>query len=295
MPNTASLRALLPEIVDYAGFFPPAGLALTAAVDNFAGYLEGPQAWMLGRLVVPAGGIEAVREISAPRRGTWRLSAVVGDTAIEAITAVLEVVAAFNEEDASIVVDMVEVKAADEDTIDAIAAAVPPRTRVFVEIPTGADPAPLVRAIAGARLRAKIRTGGVTAEAFPPPEHVARFIRACYAAGVAFKATAGLHHPLRGDQALTYEPGSARGVMHGFLNVFLTAAFCYNGLGASDAERLLEVTDADEFCFDDDGVSWRDYRVSTGEIEMVRRRLAVSFGSCSFTEPVEDLKTTNLL
>jgi len=294
MPN-ASLRSLLPEIVDYAGFFPPAGLELGVAVDNFARYLEGPHAWMLGRLVVPAGGIEMVREVSAPRRTTWRLSAVVGDTDVDAIRAVLEAVAGFNEGDDSIVVDMVEVKAGDEHAIAAIAASVPPRTRVFVEIPSDPDPAPLVRAIADARLRAKIRTGGVTADAFPDAENVARFIRACYAAGVAFKATAGLHHPLRGEQALTYAADSPRGVMHGFLNVFLAAVFCYNGLGAGDALQLLDVTDAGEFGFDDDGVSWRDYRVSTAEIETVRRRLAVSFGSCSFTEPVDDLKSFNLL
>ena len=286
-----SLRALLRGIVDYAGFFPPAGLDLPAVVDNYAGYLDGPGAWMLGRLVVPAGGIEAVCEMSAGRRtGTWRLSAVAVDPAVEA----LEAVADFNRGDDSIVVDMVEVRASDTDTIAAIAASAPPRTRVYVEIPSDPDPTPLVRALADAHLRAKIRTGGVSAEAFPTAEHVARFIRACYAAGVAFKATAGLHHPLRGEQALTYEPDSARGVMHGFLNVFLVAAFCYNGLGAPEAQQLLDVSERRALRFDDDGISWRDYRVSTGEVETMRRRLAVSFGSCSFTEPVDDLKTINL-
>jgi len=291
----ASLRALLSGIVDYAGFFPPAGLELPEAVDNYAGYLEGPHAWMLGRLVVPAGGIEAVREMSSGRRaGTWRLSAVVGDDDPVAIQATLEAVAAFNGDNDSILADMVEVRTRDQATIAAIAGSIPPRARVYVEIPSDADPAPLVRAIANARVRAKIRTGGIAAEAFPPPAEVARFIRACYAAAVAFKATAGLHHPLRGEQALTYEPDSARGVMHGFLNVFLVAAFCYNGLGALEALQLLDVSAADAFRFDDEGVSWRDYRVSTGEIETMRRRLAVSFGSCSFTEPVDDLKTINL-
>ena len=292
---TASLRALLSGIVDYAGFFPPAGLDLPVAVDNYAGYLEGPQAWMLGRLVVPAGGIEAVREMSGGRRiGTWRLSAVVGDNDVGAIEATLKAVAAFNQGDDSIVVDMVEVRASDTEAIAAIAGNVPPRTRVYVEIPSDPDPTPLVRALADARLRAKIRTGGVTAEAFPTAEHVTRFIRACYAAGVAFKATAGLHHPLHGEQALTYEPDSARGVMHGFLNVFLVAAFCYNGLGAPEARQLLDVSERRALRFDDDGISWRDYRVSTGEVETMRRRLAVSFGSCSFTEPIDDLKTINL-
>lgn len=289
---TASLRALLSEVVDYAGFFPPAGLDLASALERYAEYLEGPRAWMLGRLVVPVAAIDDVRERSAGRRmWPWRLSAVAGEDA----AAALDAVAAFNARGDSIVVDMVELRASDEAAIAAIAGRVPARTRVFVEIPVDPDPAPLVRALAAQRLRAKVRTGGVTVDAFPTTDQVARFVRSCYAAGVPFKATAGLHHPLRSEQPLTYAPDSVRGVMHGFLNVLLTAALCYNGLTSADAVRLMGQEGAAELLFDDDGVAWEDYRVSTAEIETARRRLAISFGSCSFGEPVADLETLGLL
>src|ERR1051325_8992424 len=50
-----SVRALLSQIIDYAGLFPPAKLPLDAALT---GYLrdrkESPQRWMLGRFVCPA-------------------------------------------------------------------------------------------------------------------------------------------------------------------------------------------------------------------------------------------------
>ena len=137
-------------------------------------------------------------------------------------------------------------------------------------------------------LRAKIRTGGVTEDAFPSPEAVAAFIRACKREGVAFKATAGLHHPLRCVRPLTYEPNAAVGTMHGFLNLFLAAAMI------EDAEAILGETDPRAFTFDDGGVTWRDRRVTTDELKSMRQ-FATSFGSCSFEEPIEDLKELGLL
>ena len=133
-------------------------------------------------------------------------------------------------------------------------------------------------------LRAKIRTGGITADAFPTPEGVARFIRACRDAGVAFKATAGLHHPLRCIKPLTYEPNAPTGTMHGFVNVFLAAAF------VDDAEEVLADGDAASFSFDDGGASWRHRRIGTDDLAAMRANFAVSFGSCSFEEPIADLK-----
>ena len=98
-----------------------------------------------------------------------------------------------------------------------------------------AIPAPLVAAIARRGGRAKMRTGGVTAEAFPTAAQVLRFLRACTEARVPFKATAGLHHPLRAEYRLTYAPDSPRGTMFGFLNVFLTAVLLRHGLSDKDA------------------------------------------------------------
>jgi hypothetical protein len=132
-------------------------------------------------------------------------------------------------------------------------------------------------------LRAKIRTGGITEDAFPSPEAVAAFIRACRREGVSFKATAGLHHPLRCVRPLTYEPNAAVSTMHGFVNVFMAAAM------PQEAEAILVETDPRAFTFTDLGAGWRSHHV---EIEQLRamRQFAVSFGSCSFEEPINDLK-----
>lgn len=151
---------------------------------------------------------------------------------------------------------------------------------VYVEIPDVA----LLDELARRGLRAKIRTGGLIVDAFPAIANVAEFLRACKAKGVVFKATAGLHHPLRCVKPLTYEPNAPTGMMHGFLNVFLAAAML------DHADGILAETDADAFAFDDDGASWRGHRVSTASLAAMRRDFATSFGSCSFEEPINDLK-----
>jgi hypothetical protein len=167
-----------------------------------------------------------------------------------------------------------EVKAATVEELETI------KPGAFVEITDLA----LVGELAKHGLRAKIRTGGLVADAFPPAADIARFMRACKAAGIAFKATAGLHHPLRCVKPLTYEPNAPTGKMHGFVNVFLAAAML------DHAEAILAEEDPGAFSFDDDGVSWRSQRVSTDALATMRREFATSFGSCSFEEPMSDLQ-----
>lgn len=289
-----SLHALLHTIVDYAGLFPPASLTMEAAVANYAAYRRDPYAWMLGRFVVPVSRLDEMSHAAqAAGRNShpWRLSALVG----EDVGGDVARIHAFNAASRGALVDAAEVKASTADAIAHIAATIPREIKTYVEIPVADDPRALIGAVAEHKLRAKIRTGGVVPDAFPPVEHIARFIRECYTVGAGFKATAGLHHPLRSERALTYDENAPRGVMHGFLNVFLTAVFQYNGLTRDDALAVMNARSLAGVSFDDDTVAWKDYRVTLGEIATVRRRFAVAFGSCSFREPVDDLKEIGLL
>jgi hypothetical protein len=139
---------------------------------------------------------------------------------------------------------------------------------------------------------AKIRTGGVTPEAIPSVADVAKFICACAELRLPFKATAGLHHPVRSLQPLTYETDAPRAVMHGFLNVFMAAAFAWHG--EDDIEPILAETDPAAFSFSEEA-RWRDMSLMASRVREARDRFAHSFGSCSFVEPIHDLEALGLL
>lgn len=295
---TQSIRALLHEIVDYAGLFPPANLDLPAAVRNYAEYCAGAEAWMLGRFILPIDRLHEFEQIAKPfvrRDGNPWLLNVLGTSDPHADRAAVE---QFNRRNlGAVFVDAIELKATSSADIRAVIDVWEwsPRMLHYFEIPIDTDPQPLIATLAEAHARAKVRTGGVTADAFPSSADLARFLDVCVQQNVAFKATAGLHHPLRSEQRLTYAADSPRGTMYGFLNVFLAAALLSTGAGRNVAAQVLEETSPTALRFTDDGVQWRDHRISVQQLEAVREHAAISFGSCSFREPVDDLKAMGLL
>ena len=154
---------------------------------------------------------------------------------------------------------------------------------------------PDIRQVAAMGRKAKIRTGGLTGELIPPVTEVARFIDACRRHDVAFKATAGLHHPVRSQHNLTYETDSERATMHGFINVILSACLRHGGTSREAIEPVLAESRAEAFSFDSNGGGWGELRMQNDEIESARLRFMVSFGSCSFEEPIDELKGLGLL
>jgi hypothetical protein len=286
-------RALLAGIVDYAGLFPPAALSVPEAVRHYAECCADRSSWMLGRFVVPVGRL---REAAAQwtnygqLAGRLHMSAVLGAD----LGGDIARLHAFNDAaDGDAVVDSMEVRL---DAADAIASAADARRDVelFVEIPSASDPAPLITAIRDAGAHAKIRMGGLTEDVFPAAHDVVQFVRACSEGRVSFKATAGLHHPLRSEYRLTYDHASACASMYGFLNVFLAAAFLHAGMDEERVEQVLLERDPATFHWAADCVSWHEHSLSASRI-VDARGLARSFGSCSFREPVDELQTIGLL
>ena len=131
-----------------------------------------------------------------------------------------------------------------------------------------------------------------TESAFPTAESVVTFLQSCIAHRVPAKATAGLHHPLRGNYRLRYDDGAPTSPMFGYLNVFMTAALLAGGGSKTDALLLLEESSPSALDVNDLHVGWRGAdglaAFDRALLQRVRHTLLVSFGSCSFTEPVEE-------
>jgi hypothetical protein len=298
-----SLKILLNEIVDYAGLFPPAALDMIPAQRNFRDYRDSEHAWMLGRFIVPVadldefelGAVEVLPSID--KDDPWMVSAITGPDLAKDLDKILAFNYRFSAggKQRSAVIDTLELKATDPRSIEESARMAFGSFTSFYEIPIDRDPSVLVQAIATAGAGAKVRTGGVTDDKFPPVGDLLRFMRACKRADVPFKATAGLHHPCRGTHPLTDEVNSPEARMHGFLNLFLTAACVYNGLPKTCATDLMGEGATDGIEFDDEGVTWSSYRLTNDQLFASRRRFATSFGSCSFEEPIADLKGLGLL
>lgn len=295
-------RTLLASAVDYAGLFPPAELQMRTAVPKYAAYRLGPQAWLLGRFVLPLAQIDefehAFDDLPASDRATpWALSVLGGRNLQVDAKKIVDFNRRHGDEgrqDARI--EAIDLKVHSLDDIAADSDILGEPGEVYFEIASSSDPGDRLAAVAAAGGRAKVRTGGVSADMFPPVQDLGRFLASCAAHRVPFKATAGLHHAMRGEHGLSADSRSDRVLMHGFLNLFVAAALAHADRVSADLlEQVLDERDPKAFAFDQTGVNVHGRRLSCEDLASTRRRFAMSFGSCSIDEPVDDLRRLGLI
>jgi len=309
----ASLRTLLTDLIDYAGLFPPARLSLDQAIRNYARYRQGNDAWMLGRFVIPASRLEDLEPydeelFSVNPPFSFSVLGRGGNNLSEFLTNLrddLRDVAAFRKRHGERVwVDMLEVRLPP----DLADPRLPKSTshlyktlqvffmvRLFPFCEAPGRPQDLLDQLKqlssqyGEYAGFKLRCGGLEASAFPSTRQVAAALYSCREGHIAFKATAGLHHPLPCFDAAV----GAR--MHGFINVFLAGVLAYHHLlPIEQMFRLLDDDQPDHFSFTNTEASWQKYRITTAKIAEARGSFR-SFGSCSFEEPCAGLRTLGWL
>ncbi|HEX3435759.1 MAG TPA: hypothetical protein VHT24_03255 [Pseudacidobacterium sp.] len=288
-----AIQALLDGLIDYAGLFPPAGIDMVTAVRNYASYRSGEYVWALGRFIVPA---ERLTEFSAAftdaccdeQMTPWLLSVLsTGDLLKDE-----RLISDFSE--GAVFIDVLECKAENSAKAESMFTVMPQEITVYVEFPLE-QCKEMLPVLKRANALAKIRTGGISVGAFPDIEQLAHFLVSCAEAKVPFKATAGMHHPLRSVYKLTYETESASTLMHGFINVFVAATIAYYGAKKEDVLAVLSEQDSAAFQWSSHALTWRGRKLSAKQIREARENFATGFGSCSFTEPIDDLQALGWL
>jgi len=303
---TGSARALLTGLIDYAGLFPPAALSMEAAVANYAAYLRGPYRWLLGRFIVPVARLnefeKAFAQIPSPPEGVdrcWKLSAISKDDTAADVARILEFNYRGERACSSLRAEIESIELKDTGTafsVERTSNRIPSDMETYFEIPLTWRGRSALDGVAKCRRRAKIRLGGEAPHMFPSVEDVFLFLQVCAGYQVPFKATAGLHHAIRGVHRCTDQPNRPQVEMHGFLNLFLAAASFYPCTSFHPGSPILQEENRAAFRFHEDSVEHRMYKaVSLAQISAARREFATSFGSCSFTEPTDDLRSLHLL
>jgi hypothetical protein len=293
------MERVLSGVIDYAGIFPPAKLSLEDAVANYLGYLEGPDAWIVGRFVCSSARLEdltvelerhSIREpipvtvvgSGGSTRNEWEsglerdaglLNGFEQRSATYARLEGYEVRIPSNEAAADFLLDLQGFQDVD----------------VFVELPWGPGMVPALGAVAETEwIAAKARTGGLERSAIPGSEQLAEFLRTCSHLDLEFKLTAGLHEPFAHD-----DPDLGR--MHGFLNVLGALALGdRHDLSSREIAEILNSGEGQTLIFQGDSVRWKEWEAGADDVQAARE-LFVSFGSCSIDEPVAGLGRAGLL
>ena len=293
------------QSIDYAGMFPPCSLALEPALRNQAQYIRSDDAWMLNTFVLPVIQFDSAKQLlpqfdpSHPLRvsalGPKTENAAAFREAFVETEAAIRSLAAHN-------VDLLSVNQLEMWLPQDVDLPVLREARSIIGSLPAFWEAPAERAPETITLLAelnsdmdeptfgfKLRTGGVTPDAFPTSAQIARALVVPATHQVPIKFTAGLHHPLRQYR----EEVQTR--MHGFLNVLgaaiLAAEHKWN---EKQTATMLEDENLKSFSFGDEFFAWREWKIDIKRLKG-RRKFVTSFGSCSFDEPREDLRMLGLL
>lgn len=313
-----SLKNFCSKLIDYAGLFPPTNLDLPQAFHNFVFYSQGEYKWMLGKFIIPAKRLKELGSLLDDMAVESKVSLSVIGSSSESITefgnffaediiAIRDFTGKYGD---SVSIDAFEVRLPsdlfkldeNDDILDLminissqLEALLGKNVPVFYEATlTHEYETEIIRTVEtiaalNKECGYKLRTGGIEASAFPEPEVIAFAIMTCCEFSVPMKCTAGLHHPIR-----HYNEGVSA-VMHGFMNVFAAGILAYtNNLDESELLEVLNEEDPFEFVFTESGLTWNEIEVLNAEIKGSREGFMLSYGSCSFDEPVDDLKTMEL-
>ena len=327
----SAFKAFMTELIDYAGLFPPANLSMDDAIQNYLDYISGEDEWILSRFICPASRLKDLdkyrdnfRLLKKPLHISFLSRAGKNsEDFINGLNDDLQIVKEFkNAHGDKVSLDVFEAQFPDSlieesnpvrvtEFLNQVAEVVESQKLVklkpFYEGAFWGEWSKTIDALvegisyhnvyvqskpdhAYQSAGYKLRCGGADPSVYPSPEQAAKVIQTCKHHQVSLKATAGLHHPLR------HFNKDEQVQMHGFINIFGAGIIAqYHDLKLNQIRSIVEDEEAKNFIFTDSHFKWNEFSVTTDQIQKARQRNIISFGSCSFDEPLEDLQQLGLL
>ena len=278
--DRGGIPPLFAGLCDDAALFPPGNAAVRDAVPAHRGHRSAWYRDLVGTFLATAKHVPAVAEAARADAGAGplalvlvvpdgpgALAAAVGSTArepgIELVGVELACAAEGSSADAA------------REAAWALERELPPGVGGVVEVRRGPGLGDALDALASSLFRAKLRTGGTVAQAFPTETELAAFIIGCVVRALPFKCTAGLHEAVRHtDRTTGFEH-------HGFLNILTATGAATAGADEAEVASVLGVRSGPELA--------DTLRGLTPDAITRTRRAFTAYGTCSIAEPLADL------
>ncbi|HEX4728834.1 MAG TPA: hypothetical protein VH298_13610 [Jatrophihabitans sp.] len=271
-----TVPAIAQRLFDDAALFPPGNAAMPDAVAEHVALNTAWYAELVGRFICPAGRL-AELDAELGRTGSRLAVAVTVPAGPDGLSDAVRAARELPGIDLVAVELPVSVQSLDQ-AVERLRPVIEDGLQVFAELPAAELTPAVATRLAAAGVLAKLRTGGTSQDAFPSRDALAAAVTSTVAAGLAFKCTAGLHH------AVAHTDPSTGLAHYGFLNVLLAVRAAQTG---ADPREPLHNGDQRSLA---DQVS----ALTPDQVAELRAQLR-SIGSCSVTEPLEDLQLLGLV
>jgi hypothetical protein len=321
-----SAQALFEGLLDYAGLYPPATLAANDALAHYVAYRSQPYGWLLSRFVLGASHLSEIGELSqygfskdAPlaialvsREAMADIARLIASPLLRDGCGVLSSVEVVVDPSRSIREQCREV----QQLLTALQRflSLSESPALFFEVPYGeawdVSFSALLEVLQELRrepshgeeksiIGFKLRCGGASPSATPPPSLVSLVLSCCANLGVPVKFTAGLHQPFR--HQVPAVDGGLEQVAHGYFNLLFAALVAAHdreegnrgerssrSVTAEELSSLISEVRSQHPQFTEQGLEWQGHFLSTETISRLRATQVISFGTCSFVEPLEE-------
>jgi hypothetical protein len=294
------VKSLLEGALDYIGCAAAEQVELSHAIRNYLSYRKEEHAWILGKFLLSASQLQEFENaagslLPGENAPAIHLSVTIGDDLMGELRRIAEFNNGFFAAGNNTIVDSIEFPAASGPAILKIHDLLPSHLQAYFEIPLTGHTEELIEAVALTGGRAKLQIGEINPGDQSHAANILHFFDSCYRLNVPFTIRTGFCFQAHVPDVPSDGSKTPHHTRYSFLGLFLAAGFISSGMSIAEVFDVLGEGQNRACSFDEQGISWRGFRLDLDQIKSVRENLFVSFGIHSFTGLIDELKSSGLL